>query len=135
LAEFQARLVEFRAAGWALAALSVDDPGRTQPVRERLGLEFPILCDQSRATLVAWDLLNPHERGGIAVPAVIAVDRRRRIAHRWVETTATRVTADGVLQALTGGAPEPGRRVRVGLGDMAMAIGNALRRGGTTPRE
>jgi hypothetical protein len=28
-------LEKFRAAGWALAALSVDDPGRSQPVRGR----------------------------------------------------------------------------------------------------
>jgi len=135
LAEFQARLPGFRAAGWTVAALSVDDPGRSQPVRERLGLEFPILCDPSRATLVAWDLFNPHEHGGIAVPAVIAIDRQHRIAHRWVESTATRVTADGVLGALAGGAAEPERRVRVGLGDFAMAIANTLQRGGKTPRE
>lgn len=134
MAEFQARLVEFRSAGWTLAALSVDDPGRSQPVHERLRLEFPILCDQSRATLAAWDLLNPDERGGIAVPAVIAIDRQRRVAHRWLETTATRVTADGVLAALTGGAADPERRVRVGLGDLTMALINAARRGGTTPK-
>lgn len=135
MAEFQGRLADFRAAGWTLAALSVDDPTRSEPVRQRLGLEFPILSDQSRATLVAWDLLNADERGGIAVPALVAIDRERRIVHRWVETTATRVTADGVLGALTGGKGEPERRIRVGLGDMAMALLNAARRGGTTPRE
>jgi peroxiredoxin len=135
LAGFQARAADFRAAGWELAALSVDDAGRSQSVRERLGLDFPILSDQRRETLVAWDLLNPLERGGIAVPAVIAIDRQGRIAHRWVETTATRVTADGVLSVLVGNAAEPERRIRVGPGDFAMAIGNAWRRGGRTPRE
>lgn len=134
MAEFEAQAAGFRKAGYALVALAVDDPGRSEPVRQRLRLSFPILCDPSRATITAWDLLNDKERGGIAVPAVIVLDRDRRVQYCWLGTTATRVTAESVLATVNGQAAEPDHRVRIGLGTMAMAIGNTIRRGGTTPK-
>ena len=137
---------EFRAAHTELVAIAVDDPGRSEPVRQRLGLSFPILCDQRRELLTAWNMLNEKERGGVAgcafvsvawvaVPGVFVIDRERRVTHRWFETTATRVTAASVLATVRGQADAPDRRIKIGLGNMVMAIGNTLRRGGTTPRE
>ena len=84
---------------------------------------------------MAWDLLNDKERGGIAVPSVFVLDRDRRVTQRWFETTATRVTAASVLTTLQGQAEAPDQRVRIGLGNMVMALGNSFRRGGTTPHE
>ena len=124
---------DFQTAGYELVAVAVDDPARSEPVRQRLRLSFPILCDQPRGVLKVWDVLNDKERGGIAVPSVFVIGRERRVTHRWFETTATRVTAASVLATLRGAAAAPDRRVRIGLGDMVMAIGNTLRRGGTTP--
>ena len=126
---------EFRAAHTELVAIAVDDPGRSAPVRQRLRLSFPILCDQRRELLTAWNMLNEKERGGVAVPGVFVIDRERRVTHRWFETTATRVTAASVLATVRGQADAPDRRIKIGLGNMVMAIGNTLRRGGTTPRE
>ena len=135
MAEYQTLARPFRAAGFELAALSVDDPGRSDPVRQRLKLSFPILCDQTREVLIAWDLLNDKERGGIAVPGVFVLNPDRQVLYRWLDTTTTRVTAEGVLATVRGQVTDPERRVRLGLGSMVMAIGNTIRRGGTTPRE
>ena len=45
------------------------------------------------------------------------------------------MTAASVLATVRGQADAPDRRIKIGLGNMVMAIGNTLRRGGTTPRE
>ena len=134
MAEFEALAEAYRTAGYELAAVAVDDPSRSEPVRQRLHLSFPIVCDPSRELLKDWDLLNDQERGGIAVPSVFVLDRDRRVTHRWFESTATRVTAESVLATLQGHATAPKQRTRIGLGNLVMALGNTVRRGGTTPR-
>jgi peroxiredoxin len=134
LAEFETVAADFMTAGYGLAAIAVDDPNRSEPVRQRLGLSFPILCDPSRGLLAAWGILNEAERGGVAVPSVFVIDANRQVTHRWFDSTTTRVTAASVLATLRGGGAEPERRMQLGLGSMVMAIGNAIRRGGTTPR-
>jgi peroxiredoxin len=126
-----------RAAGADVAALSVDSPERSQAVRDQLGLPFPILGDSARRVVREWDLYNPKEQGGIAIPAVFVIGTDRRVRYRSVDRTAARVSTDGVLGFLRGDAVSaPGRtRVRAGLRDFARAIGNMIRRGLRTPEE
>jgi peroxiredoxin len=126
-----------RAAGADVAALSVDSPERSQAVRDQLGLPFPILGDSARRVVREWDLYNPKEQGGIAIPAVFVIGTDRRVRYRSVDRTAARVSTDGVLGFLRGDAASaPVRtRVRAGLRDFARAIGNMIRRGLRTPEE
>lgn len=113
-------------------ALSVDEPARTEALRRQLELAYPILCDMSRDVVRGWDLYNPREAGGIAIPAVFVIDPDRTIRYRSVDATTSRVSADGVLGFLRGEAVEPERRsVRAGLRDFGRAFGNAIRRGMT----
>lgn len=135
MAEYEASAPEIRAAGADLVALSVDDATRSEALRRQLGLSFPILCDTRREVVRAWDLYNPNEQGGIAIPAVFVIGAGRRVLHRSIDATRRRVSAEGVLRFLRGeggGAPEQAA-VRAGLGDFARAFGNALRRGLRTP--
>ena len=117
--------------------MSVDSPARSAAVRADLGLRFPILSDAARSVVRAWDLYNPKEMGGIAVPAVFVLEPDRRIRYRSIDTTRARVQTDGVLGLLrgdTGAASMLRVNVRVGFGDFARAIANALRRGLRTPQ-
>jgi peroxiredoxin len=137
LAEYARAYPAIRAAGADVAALSVDSTERSAALREQLALPFPILADASRTVVQAWDLYNPREMGGIAVPAVFVIDPDLRVRWRSVDSTRARVSADGVLRFLRGEATagSPARAtVRAGIGDFARALGNAVRRGAKTPR-
>jgi peroxiredoxin len=133
LTEYQRRYAALREADADVVALSVDEPLRTEALRRQLDLDYPILCDVSRSVVRAWDLYNPREAGGIAIPAVFVIDADRRIRYRSIDATTSRVSADGVLGFLRGEPVAPERAsVRAGLSDFARALGNAIRRGMTS---
>jgi peroxiredoxin len=134
LAEYARNEAAIRAAGASLVALSVDAPDRSEGVRRELGLSFPILSDASRAVVRAWDLYNPREMGGIAIPAVFVIGPDLRVRYRSIDTT--RVSAAGVLEFLRGNAPPIERQpIRAGLREFARAFSNAIRRGAKTPQK
>lgn len=128
-------LGEITAAGASLVALCVDDPARTEPMRTQYGLTFPILSDQARTVVRAWNLYNAKERGGIAIPAVYVLDAERRVRWCSIDRTAARVSPSATLAFLAGRDPTPvgRRRFRVAPTDMVRSLANALRRGGRTP--
>jgi peroxiredoxin len=138
LAEYNRDYAAIRAAGADVVALSVDAPSRSEALRAELDLAFPLLCDPSRAVVRAWDLYNPREMGGIAVPAVFVIGPDMRVRYRSIDATRDRVATDDVLRFLRGEARAEsiGReRVRAGLRDFARALANAIRRGLRTPHE
>jgi peroxiredoxin len=135
LAEYQRNAGAIRNAGASIVALSVDSAERSEAVRRELGLSFPILCDTSRTVVRAWDLYNPREMGGIAIPAVFVIGPDLRVRYRSIDRTRERVSTDGVLAFLRGDArSETLARtpIRAGLKEFARAFSNALRRGPKT---
>jgi len=67
---------EFHKAGVDVVALTVDDPGRNEAMRQRWDLPFPIVSDPNGDTwLRPMGLWNPDERDGIGIPAVVVLDR------------------------------------------------------------
>ncbi len=135
MAEYGRNEAAIGAAGASLVALSVDAPERAEGVRRELGLSFPILCDTSRAVVRAWDLYNPREMGGIAIPAVFVIGPDLRVRYRSIDTTRDRVSTDGVLGFLRGNAPIERTRIRAGLREFARALSNSIRRGPKTPQK
>jgi peroxiredoxin len=138
LAEYAQSYEAIRATGADVVALSVDSTQRSEALRTELALPFPILCDASRNVVRAWDLYNPREMGGIAVPAVFVIGTDRLIRYRSIDTTRARVSTDGLLRFLRGEmAAESVRRerVRAGLADFVRALANAVRRGLRTPEK
>jgi peroxiredoxin len=134
LAEYAGVIREIRALGADVAALSVDSAERSAVLREELRLPFPILGDTRRRVVREWDLYNPKEMGGIAVPAVFVIDPDRQVRFRSIDSTARRVSAAGALGFLRGAEQAPMRSVvRPGLRDFARAFSNAIRRGARTP--
>lgn len=139
MADYSERLDDFRAAGADLAAISVDDAARAEPVRIELGIKFPLLCDARRAVVKAYGLLNTGEKGGIAFPAAFVIDRNRIVRFRALEEVASRVGVDellGFVRALKTGdeAPIAPRRRGVWPGAMFIrATMNAILRGVRVP--
>ena len=97
MADYSEHLEDFRAAGAELVAISVDDAERAEPVRQELGIKFPLLCDTRREVVKAYGLLNSGEKGGIAFPASFVIDRERVIRFRALEEVASRVDVDQLL--------------------------------------
>lgn len=134
MAEYARAHVEIRALGAEVAALSVDSAPRSAGLRAQLALPFPILGDESRRVVREWDLYNPKEMGGIAIPAVFVIGPDRRVRYRSIDATVRRVSTAGVVGFLRGAAAPPSRAaVRAGVREFARALGNALRRGARTP--
>jgi peroxiredoxin len=139
LADYSEHLEDFRAAGAGLVAISVDDAARAEPVRQELGLKFPLLCDPSREVVKKYGLFNGREAGGIAFPASFVIDRNRVVRSRALEEVASRVSVDQLLELVRelGRGVEPQTKPRkrgVFPGLMFLrATMNALRHGVRSP--
>lgn len=140
LADYRDRAAGFRDAGFDLAALSVDEPARSEAVRRQYELPFPILCDTRREVIEAWGVFNRKEKGGIAVPAVFVLDRDRRVLFGSVDGEFSRIGAGALLDSLRSRTASanplaPRRRFLVAtLGDYWRAILGAFRFGFRSPR-
>jgi peroxiredoxin len=134
LADYQAYATKFNSAGYQLAAVSVDMGERLQAVRRELGLDYPLLSDETREGLKAWGLLNPRS-GGIALPAVVVIApgmRVRLVAH---ETESRRLAPSALLRRLNespgpAAGGEPGLQACIPrLQDVVNGVRNAVRFG------
>jgi peroxiredoxin len=141
LADYSEHLEDFRKAGAELIAISVDNATRSEPVRNELGIKFPLLCDTSREVVKKYGLLNSGEKGGIALPASFVIDRERVVRFRALEEVVSRVSVDQLLDLARelgrGAEPQSKPRKRgVFPGLMFLqATMNALRRGVRSPNK
>lgn len=98
LAGLARRYDELRARGAVLYAVTADPLAVSRRDVAALGLPFPILAADG-ATLRRWGLLD--ERGDIARPAWIVLDRAGRVSHAWYpDSQRTGISPDELLQAL-----------------------------------
>lgn len=87
-----------------MIAISVDSSDDNRRVVEKLGLEYRILSDSDRETIMAYGLLHPGASingGDIARPATLIIDaegivRWRNLTENW----RVRVRPEAVLAAL-----------------------------------
>ncbi|TAM75407.1 redoxin domain-containing protein [bacterium] len=133
MTEYRTLAPRFEDAGYSLAFLSSDQPQRSQALRQRLRLDFMLLCDPSRATITAWGLLNALEAGGVAKPATFVIGSDRHVLTRSLDGYASRATAANVLAAVTSpqGIAAPKRSIAIpGREQWSVALRNLLRLGG-----
>jgi peroxiredoxin len=97
LADYAKVYPEFRAAGAEVVAISVDPPDRSAGLRKDLAIPFALLSDSKRATIIEWGVLNPNEKGGIAIPATFLIDRERKVRFASVEDMMMRVEPGAML--------------------------------------
>ena len=141
MADYSQHLEDLRAAGAELVAISVDDAARAEPVRQELGIKFPLLCDTSREVVKKYGLLNSGEKGGIALPASFVIGRERVVRFRALEAVASRVSVDQLLELVRelGRGVEPKTKPRnsgVFPGLMFLrATMNAMRHGVRSPNK
>jgi peroxiredoxin len=133
LADYRDRTGAFLHAGYRIIALSVDEPQRTDHLRQTLSLPFPIWCDVQRQVVRDWDLFNPREKGGIAVPATFVLDGERRVHLASIDGVLRRAGAETVLAFVRGQTTQPSRRTLRPA--MLRALRNIFRYGFVSPRK
>jgi peroxiredoxin len=97
LADYGAIYRLFKQERVEVTAISVDPPERSAAMHRDLRLEFPVLSDSNRETIIRWGLLNANEKGGIAFPATFLIDRGLLVRFSMVEDTLRRVPAHAML--------------------------------------
>jgi peroxiredoxin len=139
LAEYRYRFDELTSLGFGLVAVSVDSPQVSRGLAQQLRLPFPLLSDTAREVVRAYGLFNEREKGGIAYPATLVLDRSRTVRFRSLDRTASRVSLDALLAFLRAGveSPAPAKPERRGvvprIGDFVRVTANALRHGTRSP--
>ena len=111
MADFRDHFDAIHAAGFDLAAVSVDPPRTAAVLQDELYIPYDLLCDTDRAVIRAWDLLNEHDHGGIPITATVAVGQGRKVLARSLDTMTRQVGPQDLLAALESADPaHPPRR-------------------------
>ena len=100
MADYAKLYEDFRKAGAEIVAISVDPPDRSAGMRKDLAIPFPLLSDSSRATIIEWGVLNPNEKGGIAIPSTFLIDRDRKVRFASVEEMMMRIEPRAMLEVV-----------------------------------
>ncbi len=107
LVELQDIYPEIRRAGGELLAISVRPLDENREGRANLGLGYPVLSDETTDVATSYGVFNLLG-DELAAPAVFVVDRRGRIAWRYVgRSVADRPKAATVLRQLRTAAQAP----------------------------
>jgi peroxiredoxin len=82
-----------------VVAISVDDANDSRRLRERLGLNFPLLSDADVAVAAAYGVAMKSQ--DLAIPAVMIVMPNREVFWKYVgENPSDRAPADVVFEQL-----------------------------------
>ena len=96
--ELQRHYSDFRQLGAEMYAISVDAPVGSKVFVNNNGLEFPVLSDQSRETIMAYGV---HDRLlDIAKPSTFIIDRSGEIRWKFIGDTTHRTNIDNIIQEL-----------------------------------
>ena len=95
----QKNYAKIRAAGAELIAISSDDEGDTQKTVQGSGLEFPVLADEDRAVIKAYNVLDPGNNR-IARPAAYVLQMDGTITWKSLNGVAVRVPTAQILTEL-----------------------------------
>jgi peroxiredoxin len=80
-------------------AISVDPPATSAELAKKLGVTFPLLSDESRATIRAFGVEDVEN--GISWPAIFIVDKNGKIVWRSLaQTYKVRAMPGQILEAL-----------------------------------
>ncbi len=95
----QKNYAKIRAAGAELIAISSDDQGDTKKTVQGSGLEFPVLADEDRAVVKAYNVSDPGNNR-IARPASYVLRKDGTIAWKSIDGVAVRVPTAQILTEL-----------------------------------
>ena len=63
-----------------------------------MNLPFQLLCDIEKEAIGLYHLLNSHEHGGIAYPAMFVIRPSGKIQYRSLDTTAHRIVLSDLIE-------------------------------------
>lgn len=122
----------FEALKTQIVAISVDTPAESAALRDRLGLAFPLLCDNDKSLITAWGALNAKKRDGVAHPSSWVLDRDLVVQCRILERTRERADPEPILSFLAGRVTadevHTGHQLMPPAGASLRWVGNALGR-------
>ena len=95
----QKNYAKIRAAGAELIAISSDDQGDTKKTVQGSKLEFPVLADEDRAVIKAYNVSDPGNNR-IARPASYVLRKDGTIAWKSIDGVAVRVPTAQILTEL-----------------------------------
>ena len=95
----QKNYAKIQAAGAELIAISSDDEGDTKKTAQGSGLKFPVLADEDRAVIKAYNVLDPGNNR-IARPASYVLRKDGTIAWKSIDGVAVRVPTAQILTEL-----------------------------------
>ena len=95
----QKNYAKIRAAGAELIAISSDNEGDTKKTVQGGGLEFPVLADEDREVIQAYNVLDPGNNR-IARPAAYVLQMDGTIAWKSLNGVAVRVPTAQILTEL-----------------------------------
>lgn len=111
--------------GGSPSHLTIRQPA-SSALKASLGSGATFLCDPERQVLPVWEILSPHERGGIAYPATFVLDRDRTVRFRSLAHRGARVSM-GCSSVRELGARRAGSGVRGGF-RIAACLGRLITR-------
>ena len=83
-----------------MITVSTDSADALEAYRVKSGLPFMMLSDSEKKLIEEYDLLNESERDGIAVPAIIVVDRTGTVRYSFVQGQYIRIRNKRLLKDL-----------------------------------
>ena len=83
-----------------MVAISTDAVDALEKYRARTGAPFMMLSDVEKKVIRDYDLYNPSERDGIAVPAMVAIDRSGIVRYSNVQRKFVRIRNKKLLKEL-----------------------------------
>jgi peroxiredoxin Q/BCP len=90
----------FDKVGGQIVMISADSVEELKEYKSRKGYPFTMLSDSERTVIKEYDLYNPAEREGIAVPAAFVIDRSGVVKFSRLEKTWFRVRPNMLLRKL-----------------------------------
>ena len=81
-----------------LLAVSIDDLSQASHAVEQLGLEFPILYDESGDVVRAYGVFN--EGSGYAQPSTFVIDTKGVVRWEFIGTTSHRTPSRDIIKQL-----------------------------------
>ena len=83
-----------------MVAISTDSADALEKHRARTGAPFMMLSDAEKKVIREYDLYNPSEHDGIAVPAMVAIDRSGIVRYSNVQRKFVRIRNKKLLKEL-----------------------------------
>jgi peroxiredoxin len=94
------RYEQFLQAGVRMVTISTDSTEALKKYQTDTSVPFMMLSDTEKTVLKDYDLFNPSERDGVALPALVVVDRSGVVRYANVQKKLIRIRSKQLLKKL-----------------------------------